>query len=341
MSLRQGNYRPEGDPFTAKYVFVGEAPGVQECIHGRPFFPTAPSGAILEEAMQKCGIPRSEVYLTNVFDHQVSKDKKSKDITDEGQTLFSGRSGYTAQGMFAVERLRQELRNIRAHAVFALGAPALTALTGKVGITKHRGSVYGCSLVGDKKVVATFHPANALHNEYINRYMIAADMRRYAVEAGFPELRLPQYQFDLRPTLQDIVRFCRHIITHTLDVSVDIENPGGPISRICLAISATRCLTIGFQDYSAGDEAVIWIALAEVLEHPQVRKIFQNCMHDMVAILAQMGIRVRGPLDDTMVMQRILYPDFKASLAFLCSLYTDQPYYKDMVKHGTVDKEDG
>lgn len=53
---------PDGDP-SSKVVFVGEAPGENEDLQGRPF--VGKSGRILEDAMSAAGISRSDVMITN------------------------------------------------------------------------------------------------------------------------------------------------------------------------------------------------------------------------------------------------------------------------------------
>lgn len=337
----KGNYRPEGNVETAKYIAVGEAPGKMECVYGRPFVQNAPIGAVFAWALGEAGLNREEFYITNVFDCLVTKDKKSKNILDsDGQPLFLDRSGFTTAGGAFRDRLLSELRSARrANAIIALGKPALAALTGLLGVTKHRGSVYETAL--GIKVIGTIHPASALHGEYINRYYIAADLTRYRHEAEFPGVRRPEYSFTLSPSLGDIRAFCDYIQRERPLCCVDIEVLGRSISDIGLGIDSSRAITIDFTRFTPEEEAQIWVWVADVLEDASVAKLFQNGMFDTVMLLQQMGIITRGQLHDTMVAQRILYPEFKASLAVLCSLYTDQPYYKDMIKHGTVDKEDG
>ena len=53
---------PDGD-LTSRVVFVGEAPGENEDLQGRPF--VGKSGKILENAMDAAGISRSDVMITN------------------------------------------------------------------------------------------------------------------------------------------------------------------------------------------------------------------------------------------------------------------------------------
>lgn len=54
-------------PSAAKIVFVGEQPGDQEDLNGKPF--VGPAGVLLDRAFQMAGIDRNQVYLTNAVKH--------------------------------------------------------------------------------------------------------------------------------------------------------------------------------------------------------------------------------------------------------------------------------
>ena len=56
----------EGPP-DARVIFVGEQPGDQEDREGKPF--VGPSGRIFDQILEKVGIDRSEVYVTNAVKH--------------------------------------------------------------------------------------------------------------------------------------------------------------------------------------------------------------------------------------------------------------------------------
>ena len=51
----------------ARVVFVGEQPGDQEDLQGKPF--VGPAGKLLDKALEDAGIDRSQVYVTNVVKH--------------------------------------------------------------------------------------------------------------------------------------------------------------------------------------------------------------------------------------------------------------------------------
>src|SRR5215203_6466327 len=54
-------------PLDAKILFVGEQPGDQEDLAGRPF--VGPAGQLFDQALEKAGIDRSQTYVTNAVKH--------------------------------------------------------------------------------------------------------------------------------------------------------------------------------------------------------------------------------------------------------------------------------
>jgi uracil-DNA glycosylase len=56
----------EGPP-DAEVMMVGEQPGDREDLEGRPF--VGPAGTVLDRALERAGIDRDQVYLTNVVKH--------------------------------------------------------------------------------------------------------------------------------------------------------------------------------------------------------------------------------------------------------------------------------
>jgi uracil-DNA glycosylase family protein len=54
-------------PLKASIMFVGEQPGDQEDLAGRPF--VGPAGALFDAALEQAGIDRSTVYVTNAVKH--------------------------------------------------------------------------------------------------------------------------------------------------------------------------------------------------------------------------------------------------------------------------------
>lgn len=128
-------------------------------------------------------------------------------------------------------------------------------------------------------------------------------------------------------------------------MSVDIEMANKQVSRICFIWSDYDGITIPFgvepNWWTLEEECRILKAMADVLEDEEITKIFQNAVFDISMLQLLLGIFVKGKIEDTMIAHSIMYPDFPMGLGYLTSLYTDQPYHKDMVKHGDVEKAHG
>jgi hypothetical protein len=69
--------------------------------------------------------------------------------------------------------------------------------------------------------------------------------------------------------------------------------------------------------------------MGTVLANPHSLKVNQNILFDMFMYLYRLGIHVKGPVGDTMVAFNLMYVDFKKGLDTICSICTEQPYYKD------------
>ena len=61
----------------ADIVFVGEAPGKSEDLHGKPFVGSA--GKKLDEALEYSGLTRNQVYITNIVKCRPPKNRIPND----------------------------------------------------------------------------------------------------------------------------------------------------------------------------------------------------------------------------------------------------------------------
>ena len=117
-------------PLDAPIMFVGEQPGDQEDLAGRPF--VGPAGQLFDAALEKAGIDRSTVYVTNAVKH-------FKFVLRGKQRIHS------KPGAGEIEACRwwigQERELLRPPVTVALGATAAHSLFGKVmAIGKNRGA---------------------------------------------------------------------------------------------------------------------------------------------------------------------------------------------------------
>ena len=317
---------PEGSPL-ATIAFVGEAPSYNEVVQGRPFVGQA--GQQFNNYLVHARIIRAEVYITNVFKVQVSK--KGGDLYIKGELVYKGGKGFTDAGLVHRDALLAELKETAANVVVSMGEPAMFALTGKTGITKRRGSILFNSII-KKKVIPTIHPAAALR-QYMWRHRIIIDFRRARVEGESPEYNPPTRNYLLSPSFRRAAKFLWKL-RYEEHVAFDIEVVNEEVSCISFSDSPKRAACIPFHSHGSpyftyDQEAEIWRLIAGLLADEKVEKVGQNLSFDTAFLFDRYGITVRPEPHDTMIGQRIAFPDFPMGLDFITSTRTKEPYYKD------------
>jgi DNA polymerase len=134
-------------PLDARILFVGEQPGDQEDLAGRPF--VGPAGQLFDRALAEAGVDRSRTYVTNAVKHFKFVRRGKRRIHDKPDG-----------GEIAACRwwLQQELALIRPEITVALGATAARSLFGKaVTVGKLRGTAQALPDGGEAWV--TVHPS--------------------------------------------------------------------------------------------------------------------------------------------------------------------------------------
>ncbi|RTL62352.1 MAG: uracil-DNA glycosylase [Hyphomicrobiales bacterium] len=139
---------PGEGPIGAQVAFVGEQPGDQEDIQGRPF--VGPAGQVLDRALQEAGIDRSKVYVTNAVKHFKFQQRGKRRIH---QKPTAGEVKHYRWW------LARELDFVAPHLVVALGSTAVLALSGKaLSVTRFRGA----HDFEERKGYITVHPSYLL-----------------------------------------------------------------------------------------------------------------------------------------------------------------------------------
>ncbi len=133
----------EGNP-DARLMFVGEGPGQEEDLQGRPFVGRA--GQLLTRLIKNIGMKREDVYIANVVKCRPPMNRAPK----------------VEEVRVCLPFLKKQIEIIRPVVIVTLGDVATKALlkTG-TGITAVRGRVFDYE---GAKVVPTFHPAYLLRN---------------------------------------------------------------------------------------------------------------------------------------------------------------------------------
>jgi uracil-DNA glycosylase len=137
-------------PKGATLMLLGEQPGDQEDVVGKPF--VGPAGKILDRALEEAGIKRDEVYVTNTVKHFKWEPRGKRRIHKKpnSREIAACRPW-----------LEAELRVVRPGLLVCLGATAAQAVFGPAfRVTRDRGKVLESELA--PKVVATVHPSSLL-----------------------------------------------------------------------------------------------------------------------------------------------------------------------------------
>ena len=134
----------------SRVLFVGEQPGNEEDLSGKPF--VGPAGRLLDNALEEAGIDRKQTYVTNVVKHFKWEPRGKRRIHKKpNATEIAACRPW----------LEAELALVQPDVVVALGATAAQALIGpQFRVTKQRGEFIESTLA--PYVMATVHPSSIL-----------------------------------------------------------------------------------------------------------------------------------------------------------------------------------
>jgi uracil-DNA glycosylase len=139
----------EGSP-RAKVLFVGEQPGNDEDLQGRPF--VGPAGKLLDSVLVEAGINREEVYVTNAVKHFKWVRQGKRRIHKKPRL---------SEIAACKPWLEAEIALIRPRVIVCLGASAAQVLLGRAfRVTQSRGEFIESPLA--LYVMATVHPSSVL-----------------------------------------------------------------------------------------------------------------------------------------------------------------------------------
>ena len=134
---------PGEGPLNAKLMFIGEGPGAEEDIQGKPF--VGSSGKFLDKLLGTINIKREDVFISNIVKCRPPNNRAPS--RDECNACLP----YLKAQIFA----------IKPHLICTLGKTALESLTGESSISR----VHGRFLKNDNiQFFPLYHPAAALHN---------------------------------------------------------------------------------------------------------------------------------------------------------------------------------
>lgn len=305
------------------YIIIGEAPGANEALVGKPFVGGA--GRVADALLGQAGIPRTRCYITNIVKCRPPGNKLGPWLPKAADHCR--------------QYLDKELAQYAGVPLILLGDVALRFILNEESITKHRGGVYHWD---NRLVLPTIHPA-ALMREPKMWTVVVADLA-YAKDMATKHVELPR-NFVIAPTVRDVMTyFDEKVRPRKEPYYIDVETYGNALACLGIADSTTSAICIPWwenerwywEDYN--ESLVVTGLIAAFLEDANILKGLQNGMFDL-NVLTGYGFTVNGWVVDTMIKHHTVYSEMRHGLGFLHSLYVREPYYKDMA-YGDKDESE-
>ena len=330
-------------PAPARLMIVGEAPGEQEEVAGKPF--VGYSGMFLNDLLASAGIHRRDVFVTNVsrvrppgnkiealFDSMPSATKSRKPIWRPGPFIVDG-----------LETLRYEVERVDPDIIVPMGTVALWAIEGSQSISKWRGSILTSKPeFGLRKVIPTYHPAYVLRDFEANP-CIRADLARAVSQLSIDGVVPPQRRIIVRPSLRQVWSAIWECYRSRV-FAADIETRRGEISCLGLAWTTRDAISIPFMDskthdgayWTEDEEFLVWQWISWLMSQPDMELVGQNWSYDASYFVGRRGFLPRAAWD-TMDMHHVLYAGMPKTLDFMASMYCEwYRFWKDDGKEWDV-----
>ena len=334
---------PDEGRLDAPLVLIGECGGRDEERLGRPF--VGPSGKALAKWWRTFGLERSQFYITNVVPFRPRPTGKIAQLSKEDLEAWGGDLHW---------RLGQ-LKDPRI--IVPVGADALKALLGYDSITKHRGSPYAYKDNQGREVlvIASYHPAFTFRDPGAERACIAdwAKIKRALTEG----LSYRDRQFITRPTEEDLEWYCEQVGDEAV-LSIDIETPrraewvagrvlkSGKVGKPKRVLGDPYISCVGFSHHpdfaisiptteeywGSHSKAKYALDCVRYLCEGPCPKVLQNGGFDTWWLEREHQIKVVNYRWDLKAMHHCADPCDEHNLAYMASIDTNEPYWKDEAK---------
>ncbi|MBI4337043.1 MAG: uracil-DNA glycosylase [Chloroflexi bacterium] len=147
---------PGEGPEHVDALFIGEAPGYHEDQQGRPF--VGPAGKLLDELLGQAGIRRTDVFITNVVKCRPPNNRDPLPAEIEACSKY----------------LDQQIELLAPRVIITLGRYSLAKFVPNETISKAHAKPRAWN---GRMVFPMYHPAAALHNEGLRKYLFE-DIKR-------------------------------------------------------------------------------------------------------------------------------------------------------------------
>lgn len=323
-----------------RIALIGEAPGADEERLGIPF--VGASGRFLSALLARSGVSKDACFVGNISQHR-PPDNKIVAFAWNGLQIQHG-----------LDQLRKDIEAFNPNVCVLLGNTALKAAMDvttdhpliprafKFKNADWRGSIIvpdnAASPFYKRKCIPSYHPAYCLR-DYSCTPLLEFDLRRAVGESLTPEHHPRPRRVIVPASADEACAEMLRIRNARLLTGTDIEGYWNGLTCIAFANDPLCALVIPFvrrngtRYWPEHEEPLIWRAVAELLEDPDLPKVLQNGLYDRFALGYGHGIRVRNCAEDTMLKWWELYAELPKALDVQTSiLVPDVPYYKGTSK---------
>ena len=326
----------QGNAF-AKLLILGDFPNQSSDRGEKPFL--GQTGEFLDRVFSEIGYSnwRMDCWLTYVYRYKppFNDIKQIKTVCEESEEK---------------ERLYKEILSINPNCILAIGPAALQTVAGVSKLLQYRGSILP-SQIGDCKVVGTINPDHLIRSSddsgdydetkgmfsYVWKWVLSSDIKRAIQESKTAGFEYPKRDLHIARNSVDVSRFIDRGYKSSDRVFADIETIESTVPG-CISLAWNKHEAISIPLFSkvgkyeistipTTDLAFIWQKLDWLFRTKKVAG--QNWKFDQVK-LEMMGFKFLGLKSDTSLKAHTINPEIPyVGLAFLASIWTREPYYKD------------
>lgn len=301
-------------------MIVGPFPSVNDVLQNQCFIGTA--GRVLAASLLDAGLSPKEVRFSNVI-NCLPEGGVSKEVTIRGVKCGQGARISKGQRAGCSSRLEEELKFCNPKVVLALGDSSFEALSGiKLGGWGNQyASWVGHPVEPGKSpagrpfwIIPAFHPNFVVFSGMKLLPVLMQNVRQAAKILQTGKLVLETVQAGSEAKIRKA----------TGPIAFDIETSG---SDEITWIGVAR----GDVTYSAMFSPKLYQLVFELLGEEESVKVAHNAPFDILR-LRKIGIKVNGPIWDTMWAHQLFSPDLPKSLSMCTGLLFDVAHWKHLAK---------
>ena len=352
-------------PLDAKIAFVAEAPGQSEEAHDQKLPLIGRTGSMFRSWCESINLPPDSLYLTNLLKERPPGNKFDKFVRENPARLQLHAKLLAAELQLLTKcNLIVPVGKRALRAICDQGIDRVCDEKRGMKIMSWRGSIIPATLktVKGKKCIPMIHPA-AIARNFSMRDATILDLLRIKEDGEFPEFRRPKRTYHINLTFDEIIERLHFLANFQGHIATDIEtfrrNEAVEIDTgnlpIVTELKRTRgmdsiqfawsplegmCVPIFYANgkpcWPLEQMVMLWRSLNKVLTTKNLdgsaKLVGQNFFRFDIFILSWLGFDYKKILEnmyfDTCEGFQCLEPELPANLAFLCSTYTREPFYK-------------